>query len=190
LYRKAQVALAYAYWGFKKLPGVFVFCINARITEQFRGAYVELAECSRIPGYDDPKADTVALVKNWLELEDQQRWLIIVVGADQIEFTSNPRNNQTGAIDISYLPDTNRHIADFIPRCSHVTVIITTKNKHIVSQLSGIHFVVHVGPRNSARAAEFVQAISQPESDAKSFYRGMNVVDTDRDILWVRCSVD
>ncbi|KAK4031516.1 hypothetical protein C8A01DRAFT_21269, partial [Parachaetomium inaequale] len=81
-YRKTQIALAYAYWLQRPRPEASVFLVHASNAERFRQAYVYITQECQVPGYDDPKADVLLLVKAWLERKEHGLWLIVIDNAD------------------------------------------------------------------------------------------------------------
>ncbi|KAK4241609.1 hypothetical protein C8A03DRAFT_40961 [Achaetomium macrosporum] len=53
--------------------------------QRFRQAYASITQECQVPGYDDPKADVLALVKAWLERKDRGRWLMVIDNANDKE---------------------------------------------------------------------------------------------------------
>ncbi|CAH0049034.1 unnamed protein product [Clonostachys solani] len=64
---KTQIALAYVYWLRETYPDVAIFWVHGGKAEQFHEVYASIARECNIPGHDDPKADKLRLVKQWLE---------------------------------------------------------------------------------------------------------------------------
>ncbi|KAK3896546.1 hypothetical protein C8A05DRAFT_48439 [Staphylotrichum tortipilum] len=99
---KTQIALAYAYWLQEECPDVSVFWVHASSAERFRQSYASIAQECYIPGYDDPKADVVLLLKRWLGRKDRGRWLMVIDNADDTQLASGPEG-----------------IGQHIPECAH-----------------------------------------------------------------------
>ncbi|TRX94521.1 hypothetical protein FHL15_004676 [Xylaria flabelliformis] len=120
---KTQIALAYIYWLKSTASDVSIFWVHASNTDRFRQAYAEIAEKCQVPGYDDPKADTLLLVKKWLEEKHQGRWLMVIDNADDAQLFCRPAK-LTNA-------DGEKCLGQYIPECSQGAVLITTRNKQV-----------------------------------------------------------
>ena len=77
---------------------------------------MDIAKKLRLPSLDDPKANVVAAVADYLTEEDIGPWLMVLDNADDLEmFTAPVSVGQT------------RPLADFIPRSANGQVVITTR---------------------------------------------------------------
>jgi len=63
-------------------PRTWVFWVHASNAARFKQAYQDIAAKVELPGRDDPKADILRLVYNWLCDETHGRWLMILDNAD------------------------------------------------------------------------------------------------------------
>ncbi len=81
-----------------------------------------------MPGYDDPKADVLLLVKAWLERKQRGRWLMVVDNADDMQLLfGGPADSSSG-----WASSASSHagkLERYIPECTHGHVFITTRNK-------------------------------------------------------------
>jgi hypothetical protein len=59
-----------------------VFWIHARTKTWFEQAYQEMAERLELPGRDDPMANVLRLVYNWLSDEVNGQWHMILDNVD------------------------------------------------------------------------------------------------------------
>ncbi|KAK7219299.1 hypothetical protein V2G26_007302 [Clonostachys chloroleuca] len=82
---KTQIALAYIYWLRKQRPDIAIFWVHASNAERFHQAYASIAKECNIPGHDDPKADILSLVQEWLEKKYKTQWLMVIDNADDME---------------------------------------------------------------------------------------------------------
>ncbi|KAI1755436.1 hypothetical protein F4782DRAFT_488567 [Xylaria castorea] len=125
---KTQIALAYVFWLHSTSPAVSVFWVHASNTDRFRQAYAEIAERCQVPGYNDPKAEVLPLLKKWLEQKHRGRWLMVIDNADDAQLFCRPAEltNANG----------EKYLGQYIPECSHGAVLITTRNKQIGLQLT------------------------------------------------------
>ncbi|SPO03830.1 uncharacterized protein DNG_06513, partial [Cephalotrichum gorgonifer] len=122
---KTQIALEYTYWLQGTHPDVSVFWVHASNAQRFRQSFASIALECRIPGYDNPKADMLLLVKEWLERKDRQCWLMVLDNADdaQLFFPSTREPEQANSIS------QDEHLGQYIPECAHGSILITTRNK-------------------------------------------------------------
>ncbi|KAK4117981.1 hypothetical protein N657DRAFT_659810 [Parathielavia appendiculata] len=116
---KTQIALAYAYWLQEEYPDISVFWVHASSAERFRQSYALIAQECHVPGYDDPKADVVPLLKRWLASKDRGRWLMVIDNADDTQLASGPGG-----------------LGQHVPECAHGSVLVTTRNKEVGSRLT------------------------------------------------------
>ena len=100
------------YWLEEAQPDLSVFWIHASTAERFRESFASIAQECRIPGYDDPKTDVLALVRRWLERKECGRWLMVIDNADDTQLFSGPKG-----------------LGQHIPGCAHGSILVTTRNK-------------------------------------------------------------
>jgi hypothetical protein len=125
------VALEYAYRVWQMLEGVSVFWVHASNAERFRESYASIALKCCIPGYDSPKVDVLSLVKRWLEEEGQKWWLMVIDNADDGKFFFPPQATKTtGNVN------EDEYLGQYIPECSHGSILITTRNKQVGLRLT------------------------------------------------------
>ena len=109
-----------------------VFWVHASNADRFRQAYASIAQECCVPGYDDPKADVLTLVKRWLEGKSRGRWLMVIDNADdkQLFFGAPGGSHHEG------------NLGRDIPECSHGTILVTTRNKQAgLSLAKGTHLI-------------------------------------------------
>ncbi|KAK2048038.1 hypothetical protein LZ31DRAFT_490936 [Colletotrichum somersetense] len=125
---KTQIALAYVYWLKEIRTDVSVFWVHASNTQRFRQAYASIAEACDIPGRDDPAADTLSLIKEWLEKQENGPWLMVIDNADDTNvFFQTQEASRADAI-AKDSKETGK-MGRYIPECRHGSVLITTRNK-------------------------------------------------------------
>ena len=162
--RKTQVAQAYVHYALAEYSKISVFWVHASTTERFEHAYNEIAKGCRIPGYNDPKADKLALVKAWLERKRERRWLMILDNVDdpEIFFGYSDADGRDG--DVSSIAAVGRKLADSIPSCSHGVVLITTRNKQAALKLASGRSILHVGPLDHGESHELITKMLDDDS--------------------------
>ena len=64
--RKSQIAIEYSYRARKKFPQTWIFWVHASNAARFEQGYRTIADSIKLPQRDEPKADILQLVSNWL----------------------------------------------------------------------------------------------------------------------------
>ncbi|MCJ1265678.1 hypothetical protein MMC22_005558 [Lobaria immixta] len=160
---KTQIALAYAYWVHVEYPEVSVFWVHASNAERFHQAFSQIAQSCEIPGYNDPKAKTLNLVKAWLERKDQRPWLMIIDSADDTNIFFN-----SGEAVPQKLDDPDRFplegtLGCYIPQCSHGAILVTTRNKQTGIKLTKGRGVIEVGGMDQAESSQLIHKILESD---------------------------
>lgn len=105
--------------------------VHASNIDRFCQSYASIAEKCNIPGHNDPEANILLLVSNWLKQQTKMRWLMVIDNADDMDmFFSNQLQQDTpgeGSQTAAALASGN--LARYIPDCNHGSVLITTRDK-------------------------------------------------------------
>ena len=112
-----------------------VFWVYAYNAERLRKAFDEIAKQVKIPGHQDPGADTLRLVKEWFESDASGQWLLIIDNVDD-----------TGLLYPSN-PDRIRH-ADYLPRSETGSILLTTRNGKVGHEFAAAHNVLTLAGMN------------------------------------------
>ncbi|EXF83115.1 hypothetical protein CFIO01_07011 [Colletotrichum fioriniae PJ7] len=150
---KTQIALAYAYWLHETSPDVSIFWIHASNRQRFRQAFASIAQECGITGYDDQKADTLLLVKKWLESKKSGPWLLIIDNADDKEIFF--RDHETGTTPLA----SEAELGHFIPECLHGSVLVTTRDKKTGMRIAPGPDIIEVNQMNGPEAAQLLQSL-------------------------------
>jgi hypothetical protein len=120
---------------------------------RFDEAYKESARKIRLPGWHDPKVNTLQLVFEWLSGESVDRWLLVLDNADDEEVFFSTKND--------LLPERGKGqkpMANYIPRNSNGTVMITTRDQHIGGRLADGGKPIAVLPLTLQEAEQLLQS--------------------------------
>src|SRR2546421_12017407 len=119
--RKSQIAIRFAYLIRKEHPDLSVFWIHASNVDRFSESYFEIARECKIPGAEDPKADILHLITEWLGRERCRPWLMIIDNADDASmfFPSHNSHRQPG-LDVRN--SQALALSEYIPDCFHGAV--------------------------------------------------------------------
>jgi tetratricopeptide (TPR) repeat protein len=153
-YRKTQIALAYTYWLRRTRPEVSVFWVHASNAERFRQAYTSLTQECQVPGYDDPKADVLLLVKAWLERKDRGRWLMVIDNADDMRLFFGQHMGSANASSSSH----EERLGRYLPECPHGAILVTTGNMQTGLRLTKGKRPIEVGKMDESETDQLLRA--------------------------------
>lgn len=158
-YRKTQIAIAFAYWLQVTSPDVSIFWVPASNAHHFREAYASIAEKCNVPGIDDPEANVLLLVKNWLEAQSNSQWLMIVDSADDKGlFFPSQREKDISAMETQLAGETNG-LAQYLPVSNNGWLLFTTRNKQTAVDLCQGGVPIEVPNMTAREAHQLVKAI-------------------------------
>ncbi|KAK2036998.1 purine and uridine phosphorylase [Colletotrichum somersetense] len=163
---KTQIALAYAFWLQRTHPDVSVFWVHASNAERFCQAYYSIAQECGIPGYDDPKADVLMLVKTWLEKGARGRWLMVIDNADDTQLFF-PQLSQSGSINTHSTAETLRGLGRYIPECVHGSILITTRSRQTASRLVQRNSLLEIGGMSESEASQLLHSTLNDDVSAE-----------------------
>jgi len=132
-----------------------IFWVHASSPERFHQSILRIAEEYKIPGHDDPKADKGHLVKNWLQGNDAPTWLLILDNADDYEMFFSPHRDKPNRPH-STDSGTDGRLGEYIPECSHGSILITTRNKQAAVKLTRNRGLIEVQKMHPTEASELV----------------------------------
>ncbi|EAQ87914.1 hypothetical protein CHGG_04533 [Chaetomium globosum CBS 148.51] len=151
-------------------PEVSVFWVHASNAERFRQAYASIAQECRVPGYDDPKADVLLLVKAWLERTNCGQWLMVVDNADDMQLFFGQHMGPVNASSSSY----EESLGQYLPECPQGAILVTTRNKPAGLRLTKGKRPIEVGKMDEGETDQLLRAhldgisVSSSESSALS----------------------
>ncbi|RYP74071.1 hypothetical protein DL771_003260 [Monosporascus sp. 5C6A] len=123
--RKSQVAIEFAHEVRSTSPDTNVFWVHGGTKARFEESYRYLADILALPRRHDPKVNTLALVRDWLQREDVAPWLMILDNADDLDtFFDN-----TGPTPM----------ASYLPKSSHGKILVASRNVGAAEKLTGGH---------------------------------------------------
>lgn len=118
-----------------------MFWVHAGNAARFVESYKRIASEFQIPGRDDPDADVLQLVRDWLEARYECRWLMIVDNVDD-------RNMFFEAFTY-----TGKALREYVPQSSKGSILYTTRNRDIGMDLALDRVPITV-PSMSAQEAQ------------------------------------
>ncbi|ERF73050.1 hypothetical protein EPUS_08614 [Endocarpon pusillum Z07020] len=128
---KSQIAIEYCYRFRAQNPSGSVFWVHANNASRFQNAYKNIASKLGLPGWDDPKTNSLKLVSEWLSDEDHGPWLMILDNADDSETFFGTRSD-----GLSLEAEHPAPLVSYLPRNSKGSIIITTRDARVGERLS------------------------------------------------------
>ena len=134
-HRKSRIAIEYCYQYRGNYPDAHVFWVHCSNRARFEAAYQDIARTMKMPGFEDPKINTLQLVSDWLSDQDNGSWLMVLDNADDAEVWIGPAIQEFSQEDI---PQQWAPLIDYIPRGSHGFVLITTRDSQLGKRLANV----------------------------------------------------
>jgi tetratricopeptide (TPR) repeat protein len=101
-----------------------------------KSSYRKIAKAVQIPGHDEQDADIFTLVRDWLLIETNGPWVMVVDSADDTSVLMEPVWNlpqSASNTDVSLLPQ----LREFMPVSQSGSVLITSTNTEAAQMLTG-----------------------------------------------------
>lgn len=134
--RKSQITVEHAYRIRDKAPDTWVFWIHASSLTRFELDFRVLADKLKIPARIDPNANIFKLVHDWLQDPRHGKWVLIVDSLDNDDY-------------LCQVSSTGVPLSTFLPRCSHGSVIFTTRSHHVAERYVTTQNIITVEPDES-----------------------------------------
>lgn len=144
---KSQLAIEHAYrvrqnkaWEF------WVYAeTRARVEESFRA----IADAVKIPGRNQPEADILQLVYQWLQNERNDQWLMVLNSADNVDVFYSTDEGAEQTTDKAK----KRALWTYLPQSTNGSILVTTRDKSLAFQLTGSYKnIIEVGPMDPDHA--------------------------------------
>ncbi|GAB7335948.1 hypothetical protein MBLNU13_g08192t2 [Cladosporium sp. NU13] len=150
---KTQLAIEYAQQLRLQSPKTWILWFYASNGPRFEQSVREVLDQLRVRGRKDPKANVFQLLRDRLCDTSKGEWLVILDNADDARVllgspSTNVRANKSG-IDVSR---TEARL-DYIPRCHHGRVLVTSRSKDTAQELVYQKDIIAVGPMEEQQAS-------------------------------------
>ncbi|KAI9867923.1 MAG: hypothetical protein M1813_007745 [Trichoglossum hirsutum] len=130
LNRKSQIAIEYSYRLAENFPDYWIFWVYSSSEERFNKSYQEIANKSRLPGRENPKAEIInRLVSEWLKSELSGRWLMILDNADNADVFFRRTSGSS--------PEKKETLFSYIPQATNGLILITSRDREAAFRLTG-----------------------------------------------------
>ena len=129
-----------------------MFWVHASNAARFEQSYRDIADCVKISGRLDPKANIFKLVHDWLH-GSKERWLLVLDNVDDARFLADSQaygqGQPTGTDDSR---TASRPLRTYLPCCDRGSILITTRNKEAALTLLENRDIVPVEPMDKVQA--------------------------------------
>ncbi len=101
----------------------------------FKQSYRNIASAAKIPGIEDPKADVLNLVFQWLGSDESGSWLLILDNADDMDLFFSPfisATAQTSAPNIE-----SPCLSGYLPQTGTGSILVTSRDEGTAIRLTG-----------------------------------------------------
>jgi hypothetical protein len=158
-----------------------VFWVHASNAARFKQAYQDIAAKVELPGRDDPKADILRLVYNWLCDERNGRWLMVLDNADDDRVLSSPGADLEGITQAAEAHHGATALSGYLPQSQNGWILVTSRDLVAAINLVGVrHNVIQIDPMNEEDALVLLKTrvpISEScEDDAKALVRSLECI--------------
>ncbi|KAF2679262.1 hypothetical protein K458DRAFT_394168 [Lentithecium fluviatile CBS 122367] len=127
-----------------------VFWVHASNAARFEQGYRDIADCIRISGRLNPKANIFKLVHDWLH-GSKELWLLVLDNVDDARFlVENQASGQGQPANDSRTA--SRPLRTYLPSCERGSILITTRNKEAALALVEYRDIVSVEPMDKVQA--------------------------------------
>jgi tetratricopeptide (TPR) repeat protein len=133
---KSQIAIEFTYRIRDSSPQTWVFWVDAKDVASVKASYRKIAKALQLPGHDEQDTDILALVRDWLQIEANGPWIMVIDSADNTSVLTEPVrkvSHSTANTDVSLLPE----LREFMPLSQNGCMLITSTNTEAAQMLTG-----------------------------------------------------
>jgi tetratricopeptide (TPR) repeat protein len=164
-YRKSQLAIEYCYRLRERSPDTWILWVHASNAARFSSSIRDVADQLAIVERDDPKADILQLVKGRLQDPRNGKWLLVLDNADEARYLlqahdKDPERMRSGGTNVD-----GKRLFDYLPICSHGSVIVTTRSREMAAELVDDIDIVTVQPMAEELALVLLERKLGPQTD-------------------------
>ena len=150
--RKSQLAIEYSYRVRKKSPHIWVVWVYASNATRFEEGYRTIADRIQLPRRDEPTADILRLVRDWLCDEANGQWVMILDNTDDPTVFSDPRKGRRKA-DTKDPIRAAVPLSTFLPQTPNRSILVTSRNQDAALRLlGGDRDIIKVEPMDESHA--------------------------------------
>ena len=156
---KSQIAIEYSYIFKENNPDAHVFWVYAGNAARFEHDYQTIARKLAVAGWDDEKVDTLELVHEWLNDDQNGKYLLILDNADDASmfFRMKPDGREFSN-EREFNTSSNKTLARYLPTHGLGRILITTRDKRVGERLSSRERSIEVGFMSQSESVELLRS--------------------------------
>ncbi|KAN0082303.1 P-loop containing nucleoside triphosphate hydrolase protein [Elaphomyces granulatus] len=174
---KSQLAIEYSYQVRESSPDMWVFWVHASSAARFQEGYREIAERAKIAGWDNPEANILQLVNNWLRDEANGRWFMVIDNADDASVFLHPVDE--GKVgDKCDKAALSEDLSEYLPQSQNRSILVTSRSRDVAFTITGdTRDIIPVDPMDERVAVNLLRKKLQGdfnENDAKRLLHALD----------------
>ncbi|KAF2790576.1 hypothetical protein K505DRAFT_250898, partial [Melanomma pulvis-pyrius CBS 109.77] len=146
---KSQLVIEHAYRAREQSHETWVFWVHASNAARFEQSYRDIADCVKIAGRQNLRANIFKLVHDWLR-DSKDPWLLILDNMDDARFLLHVQTNSLEQPSDS--GTASRPLREYLPHCERGSIIVTTRNKDAALKLVEQRDMIAVQPMDEEQA--------------------------------------
>ncbi|KAJ6161373.1 hypothetical protein N7470_004769 [Penicillium chermesinum] len=148
---KSQLAIEYCYRVRERSLGTWVLWVHASNAARLELSYREIADRLKIFGRKDPQASVFQLLHDWLHESKRGRWILILDNLDDESLLSESvqAHSQNSAL--------RKPFRGLLPRCSHGTIILTTRHMKVARMMAKESDILGITPMDEKFASTLMK---------------------------------
>ncbi|OBT61032.1 hypothetical protein VE03_09628, partial [Pseudogymnoascus sp. 23342-1-I1] len=154
---KSQLAIEYAYRTRDRSPETWVFWVHASNAARFEQSFRDIANCIKLSGRQNSKANIFQLVRDWLRNDRKGKWVLILDNVDDasflVEAQTTVQDGQTNGIDSGSL----QPLVSYLPHSPNGSILITTRSRNTALKLVEQRDTIAVGPMSKRDALTLLE---------------------------------
>lgn len=145
--------------------------IHASSAARFEESVRDIASRLKLVSRDEPKANHLRHLREWLQDEGNGSWLVILDNADDANFLLQPPATADEA------QDTLQRF-EYFPSCDHGAMIITSRNKNEALRLVFEDDIVSITPMSEGEAIKLMtnKKVGPSETDNLALVRALDCI--------------
>ena len=154
---KSQLVIEYGYRVREQCPDTWVSWIFAGSPARFEQDFRKIADLVQIPGRDNPQANILALVHDWLHDVGNGKWLVIIDNADddQIFLKSGDASQERQASGPQ--DQISQPLSWYLPQTHNGRILMTTRYRDVALKLVEHRDIITIEPMDESDALELLE---------------------------------
>jgi hypothetical protein len=167
--RKSQLAIEHAYRTREQSPETWVLWVYASNAARFEQSFREIADSVKIAGRQDPQANILELVHDWLR-GYKHRWLLVLDNVDDARFLLD-RPAATSKM-------ASKPLRAYLPHCERGSILVTTRNMEAALELvDDRNDVIAVEPMDKPSALTLLERKLEAPGDSSEIAELVTVLE-------------